>query len=121
MIHFKKIRWKNFLSTGNAFTEVQLDRSKSTLIIGDNGAGKSTLLNAMAGLTTVHQGGVEGSIEGLCPNAVAYLPQQTQLDKSFPINVFELVVTGIWAELGFSKSVTRKQYDQCADAIAEVS
>ena len=47
MIHFKKIRWKNFLSTGNAFTEVQLDRTKSTLIIGDNGAGKSTILDAM--------------------------------------------------------------------------
>ena len=47
MIHFKKIRWKNFLSTGNAFTEVQLDRTKSTLIIGDNGAGKSTILDAL--------------------------------------------------------------------------
>ena len=47
MIHFKKIRWKNFLSTGNAFTEVQLDRAKSTLIIGDNGAGKSTILDAL--------------------------------------------------------------------------
>jgi DNA repair exonuclease SbcCD ATPase subunit len=47
LIHFKKIRWKNFLSTGNAFTEVQLDRTKSTLIIGDNGAGKSTILDAL--------------------------------------------------------------------------
>tara|TARA_Y100000992_G_scaffold301839_1_gene273816 strand:+ start:350 stop:2062 length:1713 start_codon:yes stop_codon:yes gene_type:complete len=47
VIHFKKIRWKNFLSTGNAFTEVQLDRTKSTLIIGDNGAGKSTILDAL--------------------------------------------------------------------------
>ena len=47
MIHFKKIRWKNFLSTGNAFTEVQLDRTKSPLIIGDNGAGKSTILDAL--------------------------------------------------------------------------
>ena len=46
MIHFKKIRWKNFLSTGNAFTEVQLDRTKSTLIIGDNG-GKSTILDGV--------------------------------------------------------------------------
>tara|TARA_B100000029_G_scaffold202020_1_gene200301 strand:- start:637 stop:2349 length:1713 start_codon:yes stop_codon:yes gene_type:complete len=47
LIHFKKIRWKNFLSTGNSFTEVQLDRTKSTLIIGDNGAGKSTILDAL--------------------------------------------------------------------------
>ena len=47
MIHFKSIKWKNFLSTGNAFTEVKLNKSKSTLIIGNNGAGKSTILDAL--------------------------------------------------------------------------
>ena len=47
MIYFKTIRWKNFLSTGNVFTEVKLDKAKSTLIIGDNGAGKSTILDAL--------------------------------------------------------------------------
>ena len=47
MIVFKSIRWKNFLSTGNAFTEMQLDRSSSTLILGENGSGKSTLLDAI--------------------------------------------------------------------------
>lgn len=48
MIKFKAVRWKNFLSTGNYFTEVQLDRSPSTLIVGQNGAGKSTLLDALS-------------------------------------------------------------------------
>lgn len=47
MITFKKIRWKNFLSTGNNFTEIQLDKTDSTLILGENGAGKSTLLDAL--------------------------------------------------------------------------
>jgi len=47
MINFKIIRWKNFLSTGNAFTEVHLNKSSSTLILGDNGSGKSTLLDAI--------------------------------------------------------------------------
>ena len=47
MIHFSKIRWKNFLSTGDTFTEVQLDKSPSTLIIGENGSGKSTMLDAL--------------------------------------------------------------------------
>ena len=47
MINFKYVRWKNFLSTGNTFTEVQLDRSPTTLIIGENGAGKSTILDAL--------------------------------------------------------------------------
>lgn len=48
MIIFEKVRWKNFLSTGNAFTEVNLTRNKSTLIIGENGAGKSTILDALS-------------------------------------------------------------------------
>ena len=47
MIHFKYVRWKNFLATGNNFTEIQLDRNPTTLIIGENGAGKSTVLDAL--------------------------------------------------------------------------
>lgn len=47
MIHFSKVRWKNFLSTGNAFTEISLDANPSTLIVGENGAGKSTVLDAL--------------------------------------------------------------------------
>lgn len=48
MILFTKMRWKNFLSTGNAFTEIDLIKSTNTLIIGQNGAGKSTILDALA-------------------------------------------------------------------------
>lgn len=48
MILFQKVRYKNFLSTGNNFTEIGLNRSKSTLIVGQNGAGKSTMLDALA-------------------------------------------------------------------------
>ena len=47
MIHFKKVRWKNLLSSGNKFTTIELDRSSTTLIVGENGAGKSTLLDAL--------------------------------------------------------------------------
>ena len=47
MIHFKKVRWRNFLSTGNAYTELQLDVRPTTLIVGENGSGKSTLLDAI--------------------------------------------------------------------------
>ncbi len=47
MVVFKKVRWKNFLSTGNAFTEIDLTRSTNTLIVGHNGAGKSTILDAL--------------------------------------------------------------------------
>ena len=47
MIAFQKIKWKNFLSTGNAFTEVLLNNTPNALIIGENGAGKSTILDAL--------------------------------------------------------------------------
>ena len=47
MIIFEKIRWRNLLSTGNHFTEVELNKDSTTLIIGTNGAGKSTILDAL--------------------------------------------------------------------------
>ena len=47
MIRFKKIKWKNFLSTGNQWTEIDFEKSSTTLIIGSNGAGKSTVLDAL--------------------------------------------------------------------------
>ena len=48
MIHFKSCEWKNFLSTGNDPIKILLDKSPTTLIVGQNGAGKSTLLDAMS-------------------------------------------------------------------------
>ena len=47
MILFKKIKFKNFLSTGNQFNEIEFDKSNTTLIVGTNGAGKSTVLDAL--------------------------------------------------------------------------
>ena len=47
MITFKKIRYKNFLSTGNSFTEINFQKNNTNLIIGTNGAGKSTMLDAL--------------------------------------------------------------------------
>jgi len=48
MIYFKTIRWKNFLSTGNSFTEIVLNKTNTTLVVGENGAGKSTMLDALS-------------------------------------------------------------------------
>lgn len=93
-----------------------VDQGEWLAIVGPNGAGKSTLLNAMAGLVP----GYEGRIEGFDAKTVAYLPQQLQLEKSFPITVFELVATGLWRELGFSGSVSAEQHLQCENALAAV-
>ena len=48
MLYFKTVRWQNFLSTGNQWTEIQLNKAQSTLIVGENGAGKSTMLDAIS-------------------------------------------------------------------------
>ena len=48
MIIFKTIKYKNFLSSGNTFTEIDLDNDKTTLVVGHNGAGKSTMLDALS-------------------------------------------------------------------------
>ena len=48
MIKFEKIRYKNFLSAGNTFTEIDLNQNKTTLVVGTNGAGKSTMLDALS-------------------------------------------------------------------------
>ena len=48
MIHFKSIKWKNFLSTGNFYNEIDLNDNKNTLIVGTNGSGKSTMLDALS-------------------------------------------------------------------------
>jgi len=48
MILFEKLRWMNFLSTGNIFTEIDLNKNNTTLIVGENGAGKSTILDALS-------------------------------------------------------------------------
>ena len=48
MIFFKTLRYRNFLSTGDSFTEIDLNRNSSTLVVGQNGAGKSTMLDALS-------------------------------------------------------------------------
>ena len=47
MITFQKLRWKNFLSTGNSFTEIDFTRNPTTLIVGENSSGKSTCLDVL--------------------------------------------------------------------------
>ena len=56
MIEFKFVRWKNFVSYGDALTEVRFDSNKATLVIGDNGAGKSTFMKILSGAYQAESG-----------------------------------------------------------------
>lgn len=58
MVVFERLRWKNFLSTGNRFTEIELDKSPTTLILGRNGAGKCFCINTIVRLRNKKTGEV---------------------------------------------------------------
>ena len=77
MINFEKVRWKNLLSSGNNFTEVELDSHNTTLILGENGAGKSTLLDALC--FGLYGRGFRNLKKELLINAVDFLCDTTGL------------------------------------------
>ena len=101
MIYFKKIKWKNLLSTGNTFTEVAFDKHKTTLIVGENGAGKSTILDALSfgmygkPFRKVNKNQLLNTING--KNAVVELEfsvgkKQYKVIRGIKPNVFEIYV-----------------------------
>lgn len=71
-------------------------RGALTAVIGPNGGGKTSLMSVLAGVALDHQGRVERPAAA----QIAYLPQVSQLDRSVPVTVFELVALGLWARLG---------------------
>jgi len=97
------VRWKNFLSTGNNFTEIQLDRNPTTLIIGENGAGKSTILDALCfGLfgkpfRNISKGQLLNTVNG--SSAMVELEfrigtKEIKVRRGIKPNVFEIYING---------------------------
>ena len=60
MIYFENIRWKNFLSTGNQWTDIPLNAHSNTIIVGENGAGKSTLMSIFQDIFSVEEKDPQG-------------------------------------------------------------
>ena len=87
-----------------------------TAVVGPNGAGKSTLLKTMVGLLRP----TEGRVELQPPSAIAYLPQQAEIDRSFPISVLDTVLLGYWRRLGWRREVTAAMHEAAQAAIAAV-
>ncbi len=89
-----------------------------TAVVGPNGSGKSTLIKGIVGLLQPIDGHID--IEGLDRSQISYLPQQANIDRSFPISVVEMVSLGLWPRRGMFGSVTAADKEQVADAIATV-
>jgi zinc/manganese transport system ATP-binding protein len=87
-------------------------------VVGPNGAGKSTLFRGVVGLLKPLSGSIVTS--GFQPRDIAYLPQTADIDRSFPISVFDFVGTGLWRTTGFFGGIGRKAQERIVQAIGAV-
>ena len=87
-------------------------------VIGPNGAGKSTLFRGIAGILKPLSGSI--SLGGLHARDIAYLPQTADIDRSFPISVFDFVGTGLWRRIGFFGGIGKPARDRITQALAAV-
>ena len=98
--------------------DAEIAEGSLTAIVGPNGAGKSTLLKGVMGAIKPLEGHVR--IDGFEHDQIAYLPQQSEIDRSFPISVVDLVAMGLWREIGAFGRLNRAMRPRVDAAIASV-
>ena len=87
-------------------------------VVGPNGAGKSTLFRGIVGILKPLAGSI--GLSGLNVRDIAYLPQTVDIDRSFPISVYDFVGTGLWRSVGFFGGMGRSARERIANALASV-
>jgi zinc/manganese transport system ATP-binding protein len=87
-------------------------------VVGPNGAGKSTLFRGLVGILKPLSGTI--LTDGIDPKTIAYLPQTADIDRSFPISVFDFVGTGLWRQTGFFGGIGKKARVRIAQALTAV-
>lgn len=98
--------------------EAEIAEGSLTAVVGPNGAGKSTLLKGVVGALSPLDGAVRfGSLRR---DDIAYLPQQAEIDRSFPLSVMDLVAMGLWREIGAFGALNVTCRARVRDAIASV-
>jgi zinc/manganese transport system ATP-binding protein len=96
----------------------EVEKGALLAIFGPNGAGKSTLLKGIVGAIPPLSGSI--GLLDLRARDIAYLPQAADIDKSFPINVFDVVAMGLWMHCGPFGSISRSNAGKINEAIAAV-
>lgn len=94
-----------------------IEAGSLTAVVGPNGAGKSTLLKGIAGALEPMSGSI--SVEG-GRERIAYLPQAADIDRSFPISVYDLVAMGLWRRSGLFGGIGRADHAQIEQALGAV-
>jgi zinc/manganese transport system ATP-binding protein len=89
-----------------------------TAVVGPNGSGKSTLLKGITGILRPLTGRIDRG--SLSTSQIAYLPQQAEIDRSFPITVLDLVALGLWQRLGMFGGMNSELWQQARKALAVV-
>ena len=89
-----------------------------TAVVGSNGSGKSTLLKALVGLLPSMGGSID--LGGMAPRQLGYLPQQAEIDRSFPITVLDMVALGHWRSVGAFGRMRPGHWTKAREAIATV-
>ncbi len=96
----------------------EVEQGALLAVCGPNGAGKSTLLKGIAGVLKPIGGKIERG--GFAARDIAYLPQAAEIDRSFPISVFDMVSMGYWRAAGLFGGIGRDKRQRVFDAIAAV-
>jgi zinc/manganese transport system ATP-binding protein len=96
----------------------EVEKGSLLAVVGPNGAGKSTLFKGIVGTLRPLAGRIERG--GLTVRDIAYLPQIADIDRGFPINVYDMVSMGLWRRSGLFGGIGRKERDQIETALAAV-
>jgi zinc/manganese transport system ATP-binding protein len=96
----------------------EIEKGSLLAVVGPNGAGKSTLFKGIVGALRPLAGRIERG--GLTVREIAYLPQIADIDRTFPINVYDMVSMGLWRRAGLFGGIGRKQRAEIETALAAV-
>jgi zinc/manganese transport system ATP-binding protein len=96
----------------------KIEEGALVAVVGPNGAGKSTLFKGIVGMLKPLAGQID--LAGLSPHDIAYLPQAAEIDRTFPINVYDLVAMGLWRRTGVFGGIGRNERATIEQAIAAV-